>query len=131
MLSWDPKKELAGIDLKKIPWNQSIDVLKRMAACGTVKWQEKPVILDLFSRVPFHYEVTRNEKGELILSGYWSSKSPFPFIHVVLLRLPHLHGASFNLPLKSLIVISKGRNSVCSLVRLRLMNLMSYLGHQR
>ena len=59
-----------GIDpgVKNIPYQKSFELLKQLAAKGTVSWKGKKLLLDLFSKVQFFYEVTKLN-GELYLNG--------------------------------------------------------------
>lgn len=56
-------------DFKNVPWSRSYELLRHLAAHGTISWEGRKLIVDLFSKVPFVYEVTKTEKGELKLSG--------------------------------------------------------------
>lgn len=58
---------------KKVPFQKSFDLLKELAAKGTVSWKGKKLLLDLFSKVQFFYEV-RKLNGELQLSGKFHFK---------------------------------------------------------
>lgn len=65
-----------GSTYKNIPWNRSLDVLNELAAKGTISYEGKPLLVDLFSKVPFFYEVTRDSSGQLMLSGKIQLKEP-------------------------------------------------------
>lgn len=59
-----PPNDLKG----KIPWNQSLDAIKKLAALGKISYEGRPLIVDLFSKTLFSYEVFKNN-GKLELHG--------------------------------------------------------------
>lgn len=68
--------DLKNMNLAKIPWSQSLDLLKKLAAHGKVTWKGRPLIVDLFSKIPFTYEVYKNDQGRLELHGKIELKTP-------------------------------------------------------
>lgn len=58
-----------SFDFKKIPWSRSMELLRHLAAHGSFLWSQKPLIANLFSKVPFIYSITKNTSGELQLEG--------------------------------------------------------------
>lgn len=62
-------KELDSLDLKKIPFKNSLPVLKQLAALGRITFKGKPLIVDLFSRVAFAYSVDMDSAGLKLNSG--------------------------------------------------------------
>lgn len=64
-----------SFDFKKIPWQRSLELLQHLAAHGVISWEGKQLLVDFFSKVPFFYEVSKTENGELLLSGKLQLKS--------------------------------------------------------
>ena len=71
-----PPQELKNIDLKRIPWDESLERLKQLAACGTISYQGKRLIVDLFSKIGVKFEVSKEEGNVLKLNGQLQLKEP-------------------------------------------------------
>lgn len=64
--------ELKGIDLTKV---QSLEVIKKLAALGKITFEGRSLIVDLFSKTLFSYEVHKRD-GKLELHGKIHLKTP-------------------------------------------------------
>ncbi len=60
-------------DLKKVPWSKAHELLKFLAANGTIIWKGSPLLVDFFSPVSFVYQVQKTA-DKLELSGKFVTK---------------------------------------------------------
>lgn len=54
----------------KVPYSQSVSLLKQCAAKGVFSFKGKPLIVDLFSKVMPEWEVDKSPEGKLLLKGH-------------------------------------------------------------
>lgn len=75
--------------LKIIPLEDSFEALMEMAADGTLTFENKPLVVDLFSRLSFNYEVIKNDKNELVLNGVIEGKEKIPLKDLAFIAPSH------------------------------------------
>lgn len=63
---------------KAVPLEASYEALKEILSQGSLCLDNKPLVVDLFSKHGFSYEVSKNEKGDLILNGFIEGKEKNP-----------------------------------------------------
>ena len=66
------------MDFKKVPWSKSLDLLKFLAANGSIHWKGTSLLVDFFSPMLFVYQVQKTANGELELSGKFVIKKDIP-----------------------------------------------------
>lgn len=63
------EKENIKIGAAKAPYEESLTLLKQMAAKGAFTYKKKPLVVDLFSSITPKWEVHKTPEGKLILEG--------------------------------------------------------------
>ncbi|KAF3361590.1 hypothetical protein PHSC3_001966 [Chlamydiales bacterium STE3] len=66
-----PSREIKSINLTKIPFDKTFDILKKIAAEGALYFNQKRLVVDLFSKAQFYYQLEK-EQDQLRLNGVFT-----------------------------------------------------------